>query len=115
MPQKINRTELEKVIAAGTVTVIDALPASYFEERHLPGAINLVEDDVDQHAAARIPHKDDMVVTYCSDVTCGNSQAVAERLEALGYTNVFKYADGINDWVENNLPVQTRRDLAGPA
>jgi rhodanese-related sulfurtransferase len=32
---------------------------------------------------------------------------VAARLEVLGYTDVRKYADGIQDWVEAGLPTQS--------
>ena len=66
----------------------------------MPGAFNLVEDDVDARAAALLPNKEAAIVTYCSNAACGNSQAVANRLKRLGYTNVRKYRDGIQDWVE---------------
>ena len=62
--------------------------------------MNLVEDEVDARAADLLPDKDAQIVTYCSNTACGNSQAVANRLARLGYTNVRKYAEGIQDWIE---------------
>ena len=44
-------------------------------------------------------------MAYCSNTACPNSGQVASKLEALGYTNVRKYAEGIQDWVEAGLPV----------
>ncbi|MGH3822947.1 MAG: rhodanese-like domain-containing protein [Pseudonocardiaceae bacterium] len=65
-----------------------------------------MEDDVDAKAAALLPDKGAMIVTYCSNRSCQNSQAVASRLEHLGYRNVRKYRDGIQDWVEAGLPTE---------
>ena len=57
MTDHITRTELEALIAAGEVVLVDALPASYYDQVHLPGALNLVEDEVDATAAALLPDK----------------------------------------------------------
>lgn len=109
MTALITRDELRAEIEAGTVTVVDALPERYWVQQHLPGALNLVADDVDAKADALLPDKGATIVTYCSNRSCGNSQAVASRLEQLGYRNVRKYRDGIQDWVDAGLPTETYR------
>ena len=106
MTTLVDRTEMQALMASGTVTVIDALPESYYNQQHLPGALNLVEADVDTGADSMLPDKSTTIVTYCSHRACGNSQAVANRLERLGYTDVRKYADGIQDWAEAGLAVE---------
>jgi rhodanese-related sulfurtransferase len=98
MTTLITRTELEEAISTNSVVLVDALPASYYDQAHLPDAINLVEGDVEALAPKLLPNKDAAIVTYCSNVACNNSQAVANRLEKLGYTNVRKYREGIQDW-----------------
>lgn len=107
MTTLITREELRNAIEAGAVTVVDALPAGYYDQQHLPGAVNLVEADTDQQAQSLLPDKGASIVTYCSNAACGNSQAVANRLVKLGYTNVRKYRDGIQDWVEAGLDVES--------
>lgn len=107
MTELIHRDDLAVLIADDSVIVVDALPSSYYDQQHLPGAVNLVEDEVDARAAALLPDRDAAIVTYCSNAACGNSQAVANRLERLGYRNVRKYRDGIQDWVEAGLPTET--------
>ncbi|MFC5729275.1 MULTISPECIES: rhodanese-like domain-containing protein [Nocardioides] len=109
MTTLIDRAELRSRIAAGDVIVVDALPATYYDREHLPGALNLVEADVDARAADLLPDRSATVVTYCSNAACGNSQAVANRLQALGYTDVRKYREGIQDWVEAELPTESTR------
>lgn len=106
MTALITRDELRAEIEAGAVTVVDALPEIYWAQQHLPGALNLVEVDVDTNAPTLLPDKGAAIVTYCSNSSCGNSQAVAVRLEQLGYGNVRKYRDGIQDWVDAGLPTE---------
>lgn len=100
MPNLITRSELEDLVATGGVVIVDALPAAYYEKAHLPGALNLVEQDVDRRAPSVLPDKDATIVTYCSNAACGNSEAVARRLERLGYNDVRKYREGIEDWAQ---------------
>jgi rhodanese-related sulfurtransferase len=107
MTTLITRDELKAAIGAGNVTVVDALGGDYYAQQHLPGAIALVESEVAERAAELLPDRDAAIVTYCSNPSCPNSEAVARRLTALGYTNVRKYREGIQDWVEAGLPVET--------
>ena len=107
MTALITRDELRAEIEAGGVTVVDALGESYWAQQHLPGAVYLVEADVEAEAPRLLPDKSAAIVTYCSNPACPNSGQVAAKLEALGYTNVRKYREGIQDWVEAGLPVES--------
>ena len=107
MTSTISRTDLEALLTTGDVVVVDALPVSYYNQIHLPGALNLVESDVDDLASGLLPDKNATIVTYCSNEACGNSQAVANRLERLGYTSVRKYREGIQDWVAAGNPTES--------
>lgn len=109
MTELITRTDLEALIASGDVVLVDALPRSYYDQIHLPAAINLVESDVEAEAPGLIPDQDATIVTYCSNEACGNSQAVANRLERLGYTAVRKYREGIQDWVAAGNPTESNQ------
>jgi rhodanese-related sulfurtransferase len=108
----IDRAELQTLVAAGTVTLVDALPQSYYDQQHLPGAINLLDSDVDNRAATLLPDRSATIVTYCSNPACGNSKAVARRLEKLGYADVRAYPGGIQDWLEAGLSTQTSESPA---
>ena len=107
MTATITRDEVAAGIAEGRLTLVDALPGSYYAQAHLPGALNLVADDVEAKAATLLPNKNAPIVTYCSNRACPNSGQVVAKLEQLGYTNVRKYAEGIQDWAEAGHPVET--------
>ncbi|MER6950880.1 rhodanese-like domain-containing protein [Nonomuraea sp. NPDC000554] len=107
MTMLISRDELKQAIDARTVTVVDALGGTYHAEQHLPGAVALTPSDVDALASTVLPDRDAAIVTYCSNPACPNSGQVADRLTALGYSNVRKYREGIEDWTQAGLPVES--------
>jgi mannose-6-phosphate isomerase-like protein (cupin superfamily) len=109
MPTSITRDELRTAIDAGSVVVVDALPPVPYGARHLPGALNLVEEDGDAHVAEVLPDQAAAVVTYSTDATCTRGPELAARLERLGYTDVRNYDAGIEDWVGAGLPVDRPR------
>jgi rhodanese-related sulfurtransferase len=107
MTALISREELKAGIDAGTVTVVDALGGDYYAKQHLPGAVALAPGQVDAMASSVLPDRNAAIVTYCTGPSCPNSGQVADRLIALGYANVRKYREGIEDWGGAGLPTES--------
>jgi rhodanese-related sulfurtransferase len=91
------------------LVVVDALPPISYAGSHLPGAVNIPPDAVDQRAPRLIPDPTTEVVVYCQSPTCDASVEVAERLVELGYLNVRHYAGGKDEWREAGLPLEGGR------
>ena len=106
MTKTITRDELRALIDSGDVTVVEALGPQYYEDAHLPGAINIPHTEVTRLAPELLPDKDAPIVTYCSNTACQNSQIALAQLRSMGYTNVRKYAEGKQDWTEAGLPLE---------
>jgi len=103
---RISRDELKaRIEDRNGLVVVEALGPSYFEDAHLPGALNLPHDQVDELAPKLLPDRDAEIVVYCSNLACPNSVQASRRLVALGYTRVFEYEEGKQDWIEAGLPV----------
>ena len=107
MTATISRHDLKARIDRGDITVLEALPLSYWEAEHLPGALPFPLDDIDDQAARLLPHRSAAIAVYCSNTACQNSHVVATRLAQLGYTAVSRYAEGKQDWIEAGLPVES--------
>lgn len=105
--QMITRDAVKRRIDEGSAVVVEALPVSYFNDGHLPGALNLPHEEVDSLAPSLLPDKATAVIVYCASLPCANSGVAAERLVELGYENVFEYAEGKEDWVGAGLPTET--------
>lgn len=112
MADLISREELQAALDAGKVTLVEALGPAYYEEQHLPGAINIPHTEVEELAPALLRDKHALIVTYCSNTACANSQVAADKLRTIGYTNVRKYAEGKQGWLEAGLPVERGRAAA---
>ena len=113
MNNTITREELRNAIEAGEVTVVEALPANYYEDAHLPGAINIPHTEVRALAPRLLPDKDAAIVTYCASTTCPNSDIAATVLTKLGYANVRDYVEGKAGWQEAGLPLEQGVAITG--
>lgn len=107
MTESITREEIKDALTKGSVILVEALPEKYYDQGHLPGAIQMNYDEVDEKANSLLPDKSAFIVTYCASDTCPNSKYAAEALIKKGYTNVRKYVGGKKDWVDAGGEVET--------
>ena len=108
MADTITLTELRAKLEAGEeLTLVEALGPAYYEEAHLPGAINIPHEQVDELALSLLPDKQAQIVVYCASGPCRNSGIAARRLERLGYTNVRDYHEGKAEWIAAGLPTES--------
>jgi rhodanese-related sulfurtransferase len=107
MQRTITREELSSVITAGKAPLLlEALPARYFDDWHLPGARNMPHDAVAELAPRLAPDKSAPIVVYCASASCQNSHIAAGVLKQLGYADVRVYPGGKKDWTEAGLPIE---------
>ena len=108
MVQTITRDDLKARLDRGDpVVLVEALPAKYFQDKHLPGAINIPHNEVDALAPRLLPDKAAEIVVYCANGPCRNSALAAARLAELGYLKVRDYEAGKADWIAAGYPVES--------
>lgn len=96
----IETATLEHWVKTGLKFVlVDTLPRQTFDEGHLPGAINIVSDEILTRASVEIPDRHVTVVVYCASAACQRAGLSAERLKSLGYTDIHHYLAGKRGWV----------------
>ena len=75
--------------------ILDVRTAQEYSEKHIPGAINIVNESIGTEDIPELPDKDQLILVYCRS---GNrSKQASEKLVKLGYTNIVEFG-GINDW-----------------
>lgn len=75
--------------------VLDVRTPEEYAEAHIPGAINVPNEEIGEEPIAELPDKDQIILVYCRS---GNrSKEAAQKLADQGYTNVVEFG-GINDW-----------------
>ncbi|MGH3145454.1 MAG: rhodanese-like domain-containing protein [Rubrobacter sp.] len=108
MVSGISREELRaKLGGEELVILVETLGPGYYEDAHLPGAINIPHTEVDELAPKLLPDRSAQIVVYCSNLACQNSPQAARRLDALGYENVYDYEEGKQGWIGAGLPTET--------
>ena len=66
MTASIGREELKAKIDLGDdVVLVETLDPEYYEDAHLPGALNLPPDRIGELAPQILPDKDANIVVYC--------------------------------------------------
>ncbi len=68
------------------VALIDARSPKEFSAQHIPGAVNLPYDELDQHQTLLPREKDKPIVIYCRSGK--RAGILGEELQTLGYSNV---------------------------
>lgn len=103
-PQAIGLEDLRKCLEAGTVQEFwNVLTHQYFSSELIPGSRHVPLDTVGR-ASTSMP-KSTSIVVYCSNYECPQSHVAAEKLAALGFTEVYVYEGGLQEWEEAGYPL----------
>ena len=85
--------------------LIDVREESEFAQGHAKGSIHIgkgiLERDIEKH----VPNTEQMLVLYCGGGF--RSALAAQRLQEMGYRNVFSMIGGFRAWKETNREVIT--------
>lgn len=107
MTETITREEIRNRLDNGKpIVLVEALPPKYFDEAHLPGAINIPHDQIRELAPVLLPDMEALIAVYCASTECNNSKIATNLLRNLGYTHALEYIDGKKDWIEAGLPIE---------
>lgn len=101
----INGPELKQQIDSGKTLIVEGLPEQYYRSGHIPGALNLPFDNMEELASTVLPDRSAPVVVYCGSSSCKTLPIAVERLTVLGYKNVTVYLGGKADWKKLGFPL----------
>ena len=75
--------------------ILDVRTQAEYNQGHIPNAICIPNETIDENVVNKLPDKNQMILVYCRS---GNrSKEAAEKLKKLGYTNLIEFG-GIIDW-----------------
>jgi rhodanese-related sulfurtransferase len=77
------------------VTIVDVRTLSEFKSGHVPGAINVPNEDILDEMPDQLPDLDAELLVYCRSGR--RSSDASHKLVAMGYTKVYDFG-GILDW-----------------
>jgi rhodanese-related sulfurtransferase len=103
----VNATGLiETVTQTPGLILIDARTPADHREGFIEGSVNLPDTDTDCDALAGIvPSLTAPVLFYCNGIKCGRSATSAAIAIACGYTRVYWFRNGMEEWLEQEYPL----------
>ena len=75
--------------------ILDVRRPDEYAEGHIPGAINVPNEDIDTSDIAELPNKSQLILVYCRSGR--RSKEAAAKLVKLRYTNIVEFG-GILDY-----------------
>jgi rhodanese-related sulfurtransferase len=93
---KITAEEAMKMIEEDdSLVIVDVRRLDEFTEGHIPDAICIPNETIENEPPKELPDPDQVILIYCRS---GNrSKQAAQKLAAMGYTNIYEFG-GIIDW-----------------
>jgi rhodanese-related sulfurtransferase len=76
----------------------NVLTDEYFGGEMIPGSRRVPLDRVGREVQETNLPKDAEIVVYCAGPECPQSGYATEKLQTLGYENVYAYEGGIEEW-----------------
>ena len=97
---------VELVSGNASLVILDNRKPEDFSAGHIEGAVRLIDTDVSADTLAKhVSAKDTPVLFYCNGLKCGRAAKASEKAVQLGYSKVYYYALGMEDWNKQGLPL----------
>ena len=93
--KKITSDEAKNIMLTEKPIVVDVRSLEEYDEGHIPNAISVPLETIENEAETKLKNKDDLILVYCRSGR--RSREAALRLIEKGYTNVIDFG-GIQDW-----------------
>ncbi|GGS28801.1 ArsR/SmtB family transcription factor [Actinokineospora fastidiosa] len=101
---EVTRDELLARVREGGATVLDVRPAEEYAAGHIPGALSIPLDEL-QDRLAELP-ADQEIVAYCRGAYCVLAHDAVRLLTTHGH-HARRLTDGMLEWRLSDLPVAT--------
>lgn len=106
MVRDITKDELKDMMDSGeSFVLVNVLDPSDFENEHICGSINIPASTI-ARGALDILNKDDTIILYCSGPKCTASAIAAEKLDTLGFSDIWRFGGGVEEWKKSGYCVE---------
>jgi rhodanese-related sulfurtransferase len=100
--EPVNRDDLLKRVIEGGVTVLDVRPADEYRAGHIPGALSVPLERLEEILANLPPNQD--IVAYCRGPYCVLAVHAVAFLRKMGF-KAMRLEESVQDWRAMGLPV----------
>jgi len=104
--KSVNADEAFDLYSRGQALFVDARDPASYRGGHLPGAVNIGPDDVDERPeeVRTLLGNGRVLIAYCHDVDCPLATKIARRLHDLGARRIVVLPEGWAGWLDRGFP-----------
>lgn len=98
---------IDLIEKSGNLVILDNRSVADYEAGHVEGAVRLIDTDMTNETvmAKHVKSKETPVLFYCNGLKCGRAAKATMKAVEWGYTNVYYYATGMDEWKQRSLPL----------
>jgi len=96
---------LEMITNNQKFKLVEVLAKENYKQGHIPGAINLPLDNL-ENLAKKFLKKTDLIVVYCASYSCHASTMATELLLKMGYKKTVDFKGSKKLWVDSGLELE---------
>jgi len=100
--EQVGRERLAEMVKNGKVILLDVRPADEYAAAHLPRAVSIPLDELEQHLD-RLP-RNQQIVAYCRTPYCIMSNVAVSLLRRKGF-NAAVLGESVSEWQEHGQDV----------
>ena len=99
---------VDLILSNPDMIIIDSRKKTEYLKGHIEGAINILNTELARDDLETIvPDRTQAVLFYCNGARCLRSSDAIDKAVGWGYTNIFWFRGGWQEWTEKRLPVIT--------
>lgn len=97
----ITYEQMKRIIGNKDFIIIDARSPENYNKEHIKNAINIFPYGDENEMMSKILELplNKKIVVYCDGGNCDSSHKLAENIIAFGYSNVYIYSGGWEEWI----------------
>ena len=103
--------DAKRLVIANKAIWIDTRPKRFYEEGHIPGAINIPLPGPINYRRQIFEkwEKDRLIINYCSNISCPIAKHLTTEMKFIGFTHVKVFEGGYEEWESAGLPLEKSR------
>ena len=102
---------LEGALSEGAL-LIDARTSAEYGQGHIPGALLVDYYELGRYLKELLPTLDParLTIVYCYGPDCEDAELLARELYMLGFTDLFVFSGGYEEWVDSGRMIEEGAD-----
>ncbi len=108
--EEIDLNTLRSLLDKGSIVILDARSAKFYERGHIPTAVRLSRENFEGDFERLLPKLMSppvkTLVVYCSDKSCEDGITIAKSLAEMGFKSILLFKGGWEAWERAGLSVE---------